>query len=199
MEITAEMVKDLRNKTGLGVMDCKQALAACEADGEKAVEWLRKKGLAVAAKKSGRSTSNGLVGSYIHTGGRVGVMVEVNCETDFVARTESFQELVRDIAMQVAAASPLVARREDAPTEALDKEREIYRQQAIAEKKPEKVIDRIVEGKLERWYETYCLVDQQYIKDQDKKVQDIVNEKISELGENIQIRRFVRFVLGEGE
>lgn len=197
MEITAELVKQLREKTGLGMMDCKKALAECDGDQEKAIEHLRKKGLAVAAKKAGRATSNGLVGSYIHMGGRIGVMVEINCETDFVARTESFQALVHEIAMQVAAANPLFVRREEVPQDVLAKESEIYRQQCLAEKKPEKVIDRIVEGKLSRYYETVCLLEQQYIKDQDKKVQDMINEKISELGENIQVKRFTRFVLGE--
>ncbi|MFA6451133.1 MAG: translation elongation factor Ts [bacterium] len=197
MEITAQTVKDLREKTGLGMMDCKVALKESDGDIEKAIEYLRKKGLKVADKRSGRETRQGLVESYIHMGGKIGVMLELNCETDFVARTDEFKALARDMAMQVAAANPTWVAPANVPADVIEKESAIYADMVKAEGKPEKVIPKIVEGKLLRFYETVCLLEQSYIKDQDKKVQDILNEAIARTGENIKVGRFVRFVLGE--
>jgi elongation factor Ts len=199
MTISAKVVKELRELTGVGMMDCKQALVETDGDMDKAVEVLRKKGLADAQKKSGRIASEGAVGSYIHMGGRIGVLIEINCETDFVARTEKFQELVRNLAMHVAASNPDYVRPEDVPAEKLESEKSIYREQSLAEGKPEKVADKIVEGRIKKYYEQVCLLEQQYIRSDDKKtVRDLINEAISEIGENIQIRRFTRYVLGEG-
>lgn len=195
--ITAEMVKALREKTGAGMMDCKRALQETGGDTEKAIEYLREKGLAAAAKRAGRTAAEGIVEAYIHLGGKLGVLVEVNCETDFVARTPEFREFARDIAMQVAAANPQYLTREDVPAEVLAKEREILRAQTLNEGKPEKVVDRIVEGRLEKFYSENCLMEQPFIKDPDKKVSDLLTEKIARIGENIVIRRFVRFQLGE--
>ena len=197
MEVSASAVKDLREKTGAGMMDCKKALAETGGDVQKAIDYLRQKGLAAAAKKADRVAADGAVGAYVHPGGKIGVLVEINCETDFVARTSEFQSLLKDIAMQVAAANPRYLRREEVPAAELDKEKEIYRQQALETGKPEKVVDKIVEGKLERFYSEACLLEQAFIKDPDKKVTDIVNESIGRLGENIQIRRFSRYHLGE--
>ncbi|MDI3521904.1 MAG: elongation factor Ts [Bacillota bacterium] len=197
MAITAEMVKALREKTGAGMMDCKRALQETGGDMDKATEYLREKGLAAAAKRAGRTAAEGLVEAYIHLGGKLGVLVEVNCETDFVARTPEFREFVRDIAMQVAAANPQYLAKEDVPAAVLDKEREILRVQALNEGKPEKVVDRIVEGRLEKFYSENCLLEQPFIKDPDKKVHELLTEKIARIGENIVIRRFVRFQLGE--
>ncbi|BCV24955.1 translation elongation factor Ts [Gelria sp. Kuro-4] len=197
MAITAEMVKALREKTGAGMMDCKRALQETGGDMDKATEYLREKGLAAAAKRAGRTAAEGLVDAYIHLGGKLGVLVEVNCETDFVARTPEFREFVRDIAMQVAAANPQYLAKEDVPAAVLDKEREILRVQALNEGKPEKVVDRIVEGRLEKFYSENCLLEQPFIKDPDKKVHELLTEKIARIGENIVIRRFVRFQLGE--
>ena len=197
MEVSASAVKDLREKTGAGMMDCKKALAETGGDVQKAIDYLRQKGLAAAAKKADRVATDGAVGAYVHPGGKIGVLVEINCETDFVARTAEFQSLLKDIAMQVAAANPRYLRREEVPAAELDKEKEIYRQQALETGKPEKVVDKIVEGKLERFYSEACLLEQAFIKDPDKKVTDIVNESIGRLGENIQIRRFSRYHLGE--
>ncbi len=197
MEITAQAVKELREKTGLGMMDCKQALAECGGDVEKAIEHLRKKGLKVASKRAGRETRQGLVEAYIHMGGKIGVMIELNCETDFVARTDEFKALARDLAMQVAAADPKWIDPSGVPAEVVEKESAIYADQVKAEGKPEKVIPKIVEGKMKRYYETVCLLEQSYIRDQDKKVQDILNEAIAKTGENIRVGRFVRYVLGE--
>jgi len=191
------MVKALREKTGAGMMDCKRALQETGGDMDKATEYLREKGLAAAAKRAGRTAAEGLVESYIHLGGKLGVLVEVNCETDFVARTPEFREFVRDIAMQVAAANPQYLAKEDVPAAVLDKEREILRVQALNEGKPEKVVDRIVEGRLEKFYSENCLLEQPFIKDPDKKVHELLTEKIARIGENIVIRRFVRFQLGE--
>ena len=196
MEISASMVKELRGRTGAGMMDCKAALKESGGDVDKAVEYLRVKGLARAQKKSGRETAEGLVISYIHPGSRIGVLIEVNCETDFVARTEEFQAFTRDIAMQVAATAPLAVTREEVPADVVEKEREVYKGQAAEEKKPEKVIDKIVEGRLEKFYSEHCLMDQIYIKDDSKKVKDLVNELIAKLGENVRIARFARFELG---
>ncbi|MET0584826.1 MAG: translation elongation factor Ts [Candidatus Binatia bacterium] len=197
MEVNANAVKELREKTGAGMMDCKKALAETGGDVQKAIDHLRQKGLAAAAKKADRVAADGAVGAYVHPGGKIGVLVEINCETDFVARTAEFQSLLKDIAMQVAAANPRYLRREEVPAAELDKEKEIYRQQALETGKPEKVVDKIVEGKLERFYSEACLLEQAFIKDPDKKVTDIVNESIGRLGENIQIRRFSRYHLGE--
>ena len=176
MEVSASVVKELREKTGAGMMDCKKALAETGGDVQKAIDYLRQKGLAAAAKKADRVAADGAVGAYVHPGGKIGVLVEINCETDFVARTAEFQALLKDIAMQVAAANPRYVRREEVPAAELDKEKEIYRQQALETGKPEKVVDKIVEGKLERFYSEACLLEQAFIKDPDKKVTDIVNE-----------------------
>jgi len=197
MEVSASAVKDLREKTGAGMMDCKKALAETGGDVQKAIDYLRQKGLAAAAKKADRVAADGAVGAYVHPGGKIGVLVEINCETDFVARTAEFQSLLKDIAMQIAAANPRYLRREEVPAAELDKEKAIYRQQALETGKPEKVVDKIVEGKIERFYSEACLLEQAFIKDPDKKVTDILNESIGRLGENIQIRRFSRYHLGE--
>ncbi|MGJ3242142.1 MAG: translation elongation factor Ts [Opitutales bacterium] len=194
-DISAKMVSELRARTGAGLMDCKKALVESAGDAEKAIELLRKKGVASAAKKAGREASEGLVSSYIHMGGRVGVLIEVNCETDFVAKTEDFQELTRDLAMHVAAASPLVVNREDVPEDLVAKEREVAQTQA--EGKPPQAIQKIVEGKLEKYYQTVCLIEQPYVKNPDQTVKDLLTEKIAKLGENIVVKRFARFQLGE--
>ena len=196
--ISAKMVQELRGKTGAGIMDCKRALTETDGDIEKAVEALRKKGLAAAAKKAGRTTSEGLVASYIHSGGRIGVLVEVNCETDFVARTEQFQQLVKDITMHIAAANPLYLKRDDVPADVLAKEREIYRAQFLDSGKPENVVDKIVDGKIDKYFSEVCLYEQAFVKDTDKTIQHLVTEMIAQLGENVNIRRFTRFALGEG-
>lgn len=198
MEVTANMVKELREKSGAGMMDCKKALAEAGGDMQKAFDFLRQKGLAAAAKKADRVASDGAVGAYVHAGGKLGVLVEINCETDFVARTSEFQTLLKDIAMQIAAANPRCLRREEVTTADLDKEKQIYRQQALESGKPEKVIDKIVEGKLDKFFSEVCLLEQAFIKDQDKKVVDVINDAIARLGENIQVRRFARYNLGEG-
>ena len=198
-EITATMVRDLREKTGAGMMDCKKALAENGGDFTKAEEWLRKKGIAAAGKKAGRVAAEGLVGTYVH-GGKIGVLVEVNCETDFVARNEDFQQLVKDVAMHIAAASPAYVRREEVPAEILEKEKEILRGELREQKKPEAMWEKIIPGKVEKFYEQNCLMDQVYVKDEarKKKVSDIVTEAVAKIGENITIRRFVRFQVGEG-
>jgi elongation factor Ts len=198
MEISMERIKDLRQRTGAGVVDCKTALHEAQGDVDKAIEYLRRKGLATAAKKAGRIASDGLVSSYIHAGGKIGVLVEVNCETDFVAKTDDFQAFVKNIAMQIAAANPQYVRREEISSAVLDKEKEIYRAQALESKKPEKVIDKIVEGKLERFYSEVCLLEQTYIKDGDVTVKEVLDALVGKIGENIQVRRFARFQLGEG-
>jgi elongation factor Ts len=197
-EITAQMVKELRERTGAGMMDCKNALAETKGELEAAVDALRKRGLAAAAKKAGRVTAEGAVGSYIHAGGKIGVLVEVNCETDFVARTDDFQALVRDIAMQIAAADPRFVRREEVTPDALERERAIFREQALASGKPEKVVERIVEGKMEKYYSELVLLEQPFVKDPDKTVGQLIAEKVGKIGENIQVRRFARYKLGEG-
>ena len=198
MEISMVLIKDLRQRTGAGVVDCKVALQDASGDMDKAIDFLRRKGLATAAKKAGRVAADGLVTSYIHAGGKIGVLVEVNCETDFVAKTEDFQSFVKNIAMQIAAANPQYVRREEVPREVLDKEREIYRAQAMESKKPEKVIEKIVEGKLEKFYSEVCLLEQTYVKDGDVTVKEVMDPLIGKIGENIQVRRFARFQLGEG-
>ena len=197
MDITPQMVKELREKTGLGIMDCKKALTECSGDMDKAVEFLRKKGMKVAQKRSGREVAEGVVEAYIHTGAKIGVLVELLCETDFVARTDAFKDLAREVAMQIAATDPQFLDRESVTQDAIDKEKEIYETQAREEGKPDKIIPRIVEGKLNSFFENVCLLEQAYIKDQDKKVQDVINEKIAETGENIKIGRYVRYVLGQ--
>jgi elongation factor Ts len=196
--ITAAMVKELRERTGAGMMDCKNALAATDGDIEKAIDELRTRGLAKAAKKAGRIASEGVVMSYIHGGGRIGVLVEVNCETDFVAKTEQFQELVHNIAMQVAAANPEFLSREEVPESVLNHEKEVLKAQALEEGKPEKIIEKMVEGRIEKYYKEACLMEQPYIKDPDKSVQELVHETIAKIGENISVRRFTRYEVGEG-
>jgi elongation factor Ts len=198
MEVSANVVKELREKTGAGFMDCKKALAESGGDVEKAVDYLRQKGIAAAAKKAGRVASDGAVGAYVHPGGKIGVLLEINCETDFVARNAEFQALLKDVAMQIAAASPRFVRREDVSSAEFDRERAIYRQQALDSGKPEKIVDKIVEGKMERFYSEVCLLEQAFIKDPDRKVSEVINDAIARLGENIQVRRFARYHLGEG-
>ena len=197
-EVTAQMVKELRERTGAGMMDCKSALTETRGDVDAAVDALRKKGLAAAAKKAGRVTAEGAVGSYIHAGGKIGVLVEVNCETDFVARTDQFQELVRDIAMHIAAADPRFVRREEVTPDVLEYERAIFREQALASGKPANIVERIVEGKMEKYYSEFVLLEQPFVKDDDKTVGQLIAEKVGKIGENIQVRRFSRYKLGEG-
>jgi len=197
MNVTAGMVKELREKTGVGMMECKKALVEASGDVGEAEKILRKRGMAAAQKKAGRATGEGAVTSYIHTGGKIGVLVEVNCETDFVARTDDFQGLVRDIAMHVAAAAPRYVRREEVTEELLADEREIARDQALAAGKPEKVVDKIVEGRLEKFYKENVLTEQEFVKDTNKTVGQLIVEAVARMGENMQIRRFARFVLGE--
>ncbi|MGB2715372.1 MAG: translation elongation factor Ts [Vicinamibacterales bacterium] len=197
MEITAAMVKKLRDATGAGMMECKAALTEAHGNIDEATTILRKRGLAAATKKSGRSTNEGLIGSYIHMGGKIGVLVEVNCESDFVARTEDFQSLAREIAMHVAAASPLYVRRDEVPADVLERERAIYRSQMEGQNKPAAVIDKIVEGKLNSFYEQVCLLDQPSIRDPKITIGQTVQAAIAKLGENISIARFVRFKVGE--
>ncbi len=196
-EISAGMVKELRAKTGAGIMDCKQALAECEGDSEKAVEFLRKKGLASAQKRSGRETSEGLIGSYIHMGGKIGVLVEINCESDFVAKTEDFQEFVKNISMHIAASNPLGLGPEEIPEDVIAKEREIYRARALEQGKPENIVDKIVDGQIQKFFQDSCLVSQPYVKDPKVSIEDYTKSVIAKIGENIKIKRFVRFQLGE--
>lgn len=197
-QITAAMVKDLRETTGAGMMDCKKALAAVDGNKEKAIDWLREKGMAAAAKKDGRVAAEGACVSYIHAGGKIGVLVEVNCETDFVAKTEDFLGFARDIAMQIAAANPTCISREEVDAAAVDHEREVLRQQALNEGKPEKIVEKMVEGRLEKYYKEVCLMEQPFVKDPDKTIEQLVKEKIAKIGEKISIRRFTRYQLGEG-
>ena len=197
MAITAEQVKQLRDKTGAGMMDCKAALGEADGDTEKAVEILRKKGLASAAKRAGRATNNGVIGHYIHMGGKVGVLVEVNCETDFVARTDDFQSLAKEIAMHIAAANPLYVKREDVPGEVLEKEKEIYRAQFTGQNKPANVLDKIAEGKLESFFSQVCLMDQEYVRDPNLTIKQLITNAAAKTGENVTISRFARFKLGE--
>ena len=196
--ITAEMVKQLRERTGSGMMDCKKALSETNGDMEKAIEYLREKGLAAAAKKAGRIAAEGLVESYIHGNGRIGVLVEVNSETDFAARNEDFKAFVKDIAMQIAASKPEYTRREDVPQDVIEKEMEILKAQALNEGKPEKVIEKMVVGRIEKFYKEVCLLEQPWIKDPDKTINNLLTEKIATIGENINIRRFIRYERGEG-
>jgi len=198
MAISASAVKELREKTGAGMLDCKNALEEANGDLSRAAEILREKGLSAASKKAGRIATEGVVESYIHGGGRIGVLVEINCETDFVGKTDQFREFARDIAMQIAAASPKYVRREEVPAEDVEKEKEILRAQALNEGKPAHIVDKMVEGRVGKFYEEYCLMEQQFVKDPDKTIAQLLNEKISTIGENISIRRFVRYELGEG-
>ena len=198
MEVSASAVKNLREKTGAGMMDCKKALAESGGDLDKAVDYLRQKGLAAASKKASRTASDGAIGAYVHPVGKIGVLLELNCETDFVARTPEFQNLLKDIAMQIAAANPRYIRPEEVPTGDLEKEREIYRRQALESGKPEKIVDKIVDGKIDRFYSEVCLLEQSFIKNPDRKVSEILTEAVARLGENIQVKRFSRYQLGEG-
>jgi elongation factor Ts len=196
-EIAASLVKELRERTGAGMMDCKRALQEASGSLEEAEIVLRKKGVAAAAKKASRATRQGLIGTYVHPGAQLGVMIEVNCETDFVARTDDFQQLVHDLAMQVAAADPRYVRREEVPEEVLDQEREIARDRALAEGKPAKVVDRIVDGRLNKFYEEVCLLEQPFIKENTTTVQELIKQLIAKLGENVTVARFARFKIGE--
>ncbi|MDA8227211.1 MAG: translation elongation factor Ts [Desulfitobacterium hafniense] len=197
-EISAALVKELRERTGAGMMDCKKALATCEGNMDKAIDFLREKGLAAAAKKEGRIAAEGLVEAYIHGGGRIGVLLEVNCETDFVARGDEFKQFVKDIAMQIAAAKPLYLVKEDVPADVLQHEKDILRAQALNEGKPEKIVDKMVEGRIEKFYKEFCLMEQLFVKDPDKTIKDLVLEKTAKIGERLVIRRFTRYEMGEG-
>lgn len=197
MKISASLVKELRETTGAGMLDCKKTLVETEGDLDKAIDLLREKGLSKAAKKAGRIASEGLVGSYLH-GGRIGVLVEVNSETDFVAKTDEFKSLVKDIAMQIAATNPQYVSREEVPEDVIEKEKSVLKHQALNEGKPEHIVEKMVEGRINKFFEEICLLDQDYIKDPDKKVKELLNEKISQIGENLKIRRFARFEVGEG-
>ncbi len=198
MDISAKDIKNLRDNTNAVIMDCKVALKESEGDVEKAIAYLRKKGLAVAMKRAGRAMSEGVVQAYIHAGSKIGVLVEVNCETDFVAKTDQFQEFARNLAMHVAASSPLYLRREDVPPEVLEKEKDIFRGQALESGKPEKILDKIVEGRVEKYYGEVCLVEQKHVRDPNLTVQDVLADLIAKTGENVSIRRFTRYHVGEG-
>ncbi|KIX12047.1 translation elongation factor Ts [Dethiosulfatarculus sandiegensis] len=197
MSITAAMVKELRDKTNAGMMDCKKALTEANGDMAKAVDWLRQKGLAVAAKRAGRDVSEGQIMTYIHGGGKLGVMIEVNCETDFTAKTDEFMTFAKDLAMQVAAANPICVNAEELSEDVIAREKEIYRAQALEQGKPEKIVEKIIEGKMKKFVSEVCLMDQAFVKDNDVTISDLVNEMRAKTGENVQIRRFVRFQLGE--
>jgi elongation factor Ts len=196
MNITSQMVKDLRDKTGAGMMDCKKALSENDGDMEKAIDFLRQKGLAVAAKRAGRATSEGVVETYIHAGGKLGVMVELNCETDFVAKTDGFREFARDVAMHIAATNPVSLSRSDVPEEIVDRERQIYIQQALESGKPESIVEKMVAGKIDRFLSEICLLEQKFVKNPEVSVQDMLTELIGKMGENVSIRRFSRFQVG---
>ncbi|HID96826.1 MAG TPA: translation elongation factor Ts [Thermodesulfobacteriaceae bacterium] len=197
--ISASMVKELRDRTKAGMMDCKKALKECDGDMEKAVDWLRQKGLSVAAKRAGRATSQGVVQSYIHAGNNIGVLVEVNCETDFVAKTDQFIQFARDLAMHIAAVNPVCIRREDVPDELIQREREIYLKQAQDSGKPENIIEKIVSGRMEKFYREVCLLEQSYVKDPDLTIQDLINDLMAKMGESIGVRRYARFQVGAEE
>jgi elongation factor Ts len=196
MKITSQMVKELRDKTSAGMMDCKNALGETEGDMEKAVDLLRKKGLAVAAKRAGRATSEGVIETYIHAGGKLGVMIELNCETDFVAKTDQFRELARDLGMHIAASSPVSVDREGVPADILAREKDIYVQQALESGKPENIVEKIVSGKVEKYLAEICLLEQKYVKNPDLSIQDLLTDCIGKMGENISIKRFARFQIG---
>ena len=197
MDITSGMVKQLRDKTGAGMMDCKEALTASDGDFDKAIDYLRTKGMAAATKRSSKAAKEGTIASYIHMGGKIGVMVELNCETDFVAKTADFQNLAKDLAMHVAAANPLYLRPEDIPADALEREKEIYRSQALQERKPEKIWEKIIEGKLKKYYEDACFLEQKFVKNTDITIGTLVKDMMAKTGENIIVRRFARFQLGD--
>jgi elongation factor Ts len=197
MEVTATMVKELRQKTGAGVLACREALDANDGDIEKAIKFLREKGTAIAEKKAGRTAHDGIIASYIHAGSRIGVMIEVNCETDFVARTDGFKNFVMDIAMQIAAKRPLYVRREDVPEDDIEREKSILKTQALNEGKPENIIEKIIVGRIEKFFSNICLLEQEFIKDPDKTIGNLITEKVATIGENIIVRRFVRYELGE--
>lgn len=197
-QISAAMVKELREKTGAGIMDCKAALKEKDGNLDEAVTYLREKGLASASKKGGRVTSEGLVYSYIHAGGKIGVLVEVNCETDFVARTDDFTDFVKDVAMHIAAAAPVSLGREEVPAEVVESERSIYKTQALESGKPEKIVDKIVDGKMEKFFKENCLLEQAFVKDTDISIEELIKQTIAKTGENVSIRRFTRYVMGEG-
>lgn len=197
MSISADVVKQLRERSGAGMMDCKKALVEAGGDMDKAMTILREKGISKAASKAGRTTKEGVIGCYVHPGDKLAVLVEINCETDFVARTDQYKELAKNLAMHVAAANPLVVRREELSQEQINAEREIYRTQALNDGKPEKIVDKIVDGKVDKYYAEVCLMEQAYVKDPDKTINDLINETIGKIGENMSIRRFVRFRLGE--
>ena len=199
MAISTSSIKELREKTGVGIMDCKLALKECNGNVDKAVDYLRKKGIATAKKRGGRITSQGQIQSYIHAGGKIGVLVEVNCETDFTGKTQDFSVFVKDMAMQIAAANPIAIDRENVPAELLQREKDIYATQAKESGKPEKIIDKIVEGKLNKFFSEVCLLEQPFVKNPDITIQDLLNEMMAKTGENIVIRRFVRFQLGESD
>lgn len=199
VNISAAMVKELREKTNAGMMDCKKALQECGGDMDKAVQWLRQKGLAVAAKRAGRATTEGVIQGYIHAGNKLGVLVEVNCETDFVAKTDQFVQFARDLAMHIAASNPVCVRREEVPEELLNKEKELFEKQAREQGKPDHIIEKIVTGRLEKFYKEICLLEQPFVKDPDKTIQDLLNELVASIGENISIRRFARFQVGVEE
>ena len=196
-EITAALVKQLREKSGAGMMDCKNALKECDGDIEKASDFLRKKGLATAAKRAGRAMSEGVVEAYIHMGGKLGVIVEVNCETDFVAKNDDFKEFARNVAMHIAATNPVGIKEEDVPEDVVNREREVYRGQALELGKPEKMIEKIVDGKMNKFFKENCLMNQAYVRDPDLTIADLINELIAKIGENITIKRFVRYQIGE--
>ena len=196
LNITSAMVKELRVKTGAGMMDCKEALTASDGDFEKAIDYLRKKGMSAATKRSSKAAKDGVIASYIHMGGKIGVLVEVNCETDFVAKTDDFQRFAKDLTMHIAAANPLFVSPDEIPEEVIEREKEIFRSQALAEKKPEKIWEKIIEGKLKKYYEDVCLVNQKFIKDTDISIETMVNNMIAKTGENVVIRRFIRYQLG---
>ena len=196
MKITSQMVKELRDKTNAGMMDCKKALTETEGDLEKAVDLLRQKGLAVAQKRASRATSEGTIQTYIHAGGKLGVMVEVGCETDFVAKTDDFLAFAKDMAMQVAASNPVATQREDVSAEMINREKEIYKQQALDSGKPEQIVDKIVTGKMDKYFSEVCLLEQSFVKNPDLSVQDLLNELIAKMGENISVKRFARFQVG---
>ncbi len=196
--ISAKLVKELREKTGAGMMDCKRALQECDGDIDKAAIYLREKGIADSAKKADRIAAEGIVASYIHMGGKIGTLVEINCETDFVARNEDFQKFAKDIAMHIAAANPKYLSREDVPAEVLEEEKEILRHQALNEGKPEKIVERMVDGRINKFYKENCLLDQEFVKNPDQTIEELVKEQIATIGENIKIRRFVRYEMGEG-
>ncbi len=199
IQVTAAMVKELREQTNAGVMDCKKALQECNGDIKKSIDWLRQKGLSVAAKRAGRATSEGAIQCYIHPGNKLATLVEIDCETDFVAKTDQFVEFARNLAMHIAAANPVCIRREDTPAKLIEKEREIFRRQAEESGKPDHIIEKIIDGRMEKFYREICLLEQPYVKDPDITIQDLLNELVAKMGENITIERFVRFQVGVKE